>query len=147
MSNISLYKYSGDNRVLYKSLSDPLTKTVNIRTDIDIYNPVMLLQDFDLAYNYMLWDSRYYFINQARYTAKNVWQLQCHIDVLMTYYYDIISSSATIISAERNADKYMQGANIPVTSKPTIRNTPFPNAPFTRRNDNYILIATGGKVS
>lgn len=145
MSEISLYKYGGDGRVLSKSLINPLTKTVNIRTDIDIYNPIMLLQDFDLAYNYMLWDNRYYFINHARYTASNVWQLQCQIDVLMTYKDEILQSSATLISCVDN-NNYLSTTSLPLTSKPSFKQITFPNRPFTINSNNYVLSAMGGRT-
>lgn len=146
MANISFYQYSGDSRVLSKTLSNPLTKNINIRTDIDIYNPLMILQDFDLAYNYMLWDNRYYFVNDARYTANKIWQLQCHIDVLMTYKDKILQSTATKITQAQN-NNYLDGASIPITSKPSFQSISFPNEPFSYTVNNYILIGVAGKTA
>lgn len=142
--DILFYKYDGDSRIINKPLNNPLTKDVNIRTDIDIYNPMLLLQDFDASYNYYLWDSRYYYVTDLRYTSNHIWMIQSHIDVLMTYKDVILASRATLIrDATHN---FMQGASIPQTSKPTFRQSVFPNNPFTRNNDNYILIGMGGKT-
>lgn len=143
MSNITLYKSASDMRALVKALSSPLEKEINIRTDIDIYNPVLLLQDFDIAYNYLLWDNRYYFINSAYYTATHIWRLQCHIDVLMTYKDAILQSYGTVVRIGNN--NYMRGASIPVTSKPSYAQYSFPNNPFSHNTDNYVLTAIGGE--
>lgn len=143
MATINLYKLTCDMRKLDKTLDNPLTKDINIRTDIDIYNPIMLLQDFDIAYNYMAWDNRYYFINGAYYTANKVWRLQCAVDVLMTYKDIILASTATVTRIGNN--NYLQGANIPVTTKPSFLQYVFPNNPFSHNTDNYILTAIGGE--
>lgn len=148
MSEISFYKQTQDYRTLNKTLENPLVKQVNIRTDIDIYNPTLYLQDFDIAYNYFVWDNRYYFIQSAYYTARQVWRLQCHIDVLMTYKSDILASNATLVASQHNPlGDYMQGTSIPVTSKPSIRVTTFTSTVFTLDSDNYVLTATGGKAT
>lgn len=146
MSEISFYKQSQDYRVLNKALEAPLVKQVNIRSDIDIYNPVLYLQDFDIAYNYFVWNNRYYFIQSAYYTAKEIWQLQCHIDVLMTYKESILASKATLTSSTM-LNNYMQGTNIPTTSKPTFVQYTFPNTPFGYNSDTHILIGIGGNTS
>lgn len=143
MSEITLYKLSSDMRKLNKTLENPLVKTIQIRTDIDIYNPMLLLTDFDLSYNYMLWDNRYYFINGAYYTANNVWRLSCHIDVLMTYKDVILSSRGTVIRIGNN--NYLQGASIPMTARPSMIQYQFPNEPFKRNTENYVLTAIGGE--
>lgn len=146
MSEISFYKQTQDYRTLNKTLENPLVKQVNIRTDIDIYNPTLYLQDFDIAYNYFVWDNRYYFIQSAYYTSKQIWRLQCHIDVLMTYKADILASSAILTSSNNNPNgNYMQGANIPMTGKPSFNIAAFPNNPLQLNNNNYVLTAMGGK--
>lgn len=145
--DILFYQFRGDARELNKSLENPLTKSVNIRTDIDIYNPILILQDFDGAsYNYFLWDKRYYFITGLQYTANKIWRITAKMDVLMTYKDAILSSSGTLASTKK-PDNYSQGANIPMTARPSYRVLPFPNNPFARNTDNYIMIATGGKAN
>lgn len=143
MSEITLYKLASDMRKLNKTLENPLVKSIQLRTDIDIYNPTLLLTDFDIEYNYLLWDSRYYFINGAIYTANKVWRLSCHIDVLMTYKDVILSSRGTVTRIGNN--NYLQGASIPMTAKPTIAQYQFPNEPFSYNTENYILTAIGGE--
>lgn len=145
MSEITLYKSTSDTRKLIKSLKNPLIKQISIRTDIDIYNPTLLLQDFDLAYNYLKWENRYYFINSAYYTANQVWRLSCHIDVLMTYSNEILKASGTVIRIGNN--NYLANASIPVTSKPSYIQYVFPNEPFKRNTNNYILTAIGGETT
>lgn len=146
MATIYLYKLSCDMRKLDKTLDNPLSKNIDIRTDIDIYNPVMLLQDFDLAYNYIQWDNRYYFINSAYYTANKIWRLQCNIDVLMTYRTDILQSTATKIT-QAQLGNYLNGANIPTTTMPSYQSIPFPNEPFSYDTNNYVLIGVAGKTA
>lgn len=140
MSEISFYKQSQDYRVLNKTLDNPLVKQVNMRTDIDIYNPVLYLQDFDTAYNYFAWDSRYYFIQSAYYTAKQIWRLQCHIDVLMSYKDAILTWSGVL---ERGVYPDNVNASIPYEPKAYYRQVQFTHTRFERDIDQYILIATG----
>lgn len=147
MATILFYQFYGDSRELSKTLANPLSKSVNIRADIDIYNPILLLQDFDCAkYNYFSWDSRYYFINDIQYTANNIWRITSKIDVLMTYKDAILSSTATKLTQSQNGN-YIETAGIPMTAKPSYMSLAFPNEPFGENVDNYVLIGVAGKIT
>lgn len=141
MSVIRLYQYAGDSKVLNKALANPLEKEVNIRTDIDIYNPVMLFQDFNSAYNYMEWDSRYYYINALRYTANKIWQAQCHIDVLMTYKDDIRKAQGTVTQSQLPND--LKNSDIPLYAYKRHIKYEYTQNPFSETNTIIYAILGG----
>lgn len=140
MATINLYKLTCDVRKLDKTLDNPLTKEINIRTDIDIYNPTMLLQDFDIAYNYMVWDNRYYFINSAYYDANKVWKLQCRMDILMTYKTEILQLSGIVTSG---VYPYSNDATIPYDPEMLMDKIVFPHKRFEKGLNQYVLMGSG----
>lgn len=78
--------------------------TVVLKEPTDIMNPVILIQSSTnlSAYNYLYmvdW-GRYYFINNITYVRNELYQLDCHIDVLFTYKTQIGGLSAVISRQE-----------------------------------------------
>lgn len=110
MSVITFFQSDNDSRKINKALTNGTDVNCNIRTDIDIYNPVLILRYFDDSWNYFKWDNRYYFIRDKIYTADKIWQIQSHIDALMTYK-DLILESTAKIRQSQNINPYFDGGD------------------------------------
>lgn len=108
--NVEFYTITNDNRTINKTLNNPTVLNCNIRTDIDIYNPRLLLKQWNTAFNYFKWDNRYYFILDCEYTAKNLYEVQSHIDVLMTYKTKILNANC-LISQSTDINPYFDGGD------------------------------------
>lgn len=130
-----LYNVSDDERKINKTLENGLTLDVNVRKDVDVYNPFFLLKKTDTFnpsdYNYIQWNNKYYFIRDISYTVKNVYRLETHIDVLMSYKQKIMSS-VSHITQNTNINPYFNGGdynnlvnynNITYSSNITLPNT------------------------
>lgn len=91
---ITFYNIKDDYRVLNKTLGEGTELDCSIRTPIDFINPIFYIKNWDNNYNYLLWDNRYYFINDISYNADKSYKLECHIDNLMTYKTDIENTNS-----------------------------------------------------
>lgn len=120
-----LYNVSDDERKINKTLENGLTLNVNVRRDVDVYNPFFLLKKTGAfnpsGYNYAQWNEKYYFIRDILYTAKDVYRLETHIDVLMSYR-DLILASTAKIKQSTTVNPYFDGGdyNTLVTEKTAV---------------------------
>lgn len=108
-----LYKISDDERKINKTLENGLTLNVNVRRDVDIYNPFFLVKKTDTFnpsdYNYIQWNDKYYFIRDIAYTAKLMYRIDTHIDVLMSYKNLIINAKSLITKTSVITDYFDGG--------------------------------------
>lgn len=108
--NVTFFKMPDDDRKINKTLSGGVTLDCDIRADIDIYDPVLLIRAWDGGYNYIQWNGRFYFITGVTYVARNTWEITTHIDVLMTYR-DIILNADCLISQSSDVSPYYDGGD------------------------------------
>lgn len=140
MAIVNFYQLSDDYRKLDKTLENPLVKQCNIRTDIDIYNPILLLHGYDSQYDYFEWNGLYYFVTGATYMANKIWRVSSHIDVLTSYKTELkMSMVRTVQSA--NFDVYFDGGDYQslVTKEIEVFNSNV-SLPTTKEN---ILVGVG----
>lgn len=110
MAIIKFYRLQDDFRKINKTLENPIQKDCKIRTDIDIYNPILLLSEYDKIYDYFEWNGLYYFVTALQYMANKIWRLSSHIDVLMSYKDDILQSTVRTAQTD-NFDMYYDGGD------------------------------------
>lgn len=102
---IHFYKYTKDKRIINKVLntSNMVYHYAEPRVDVDLsdfklriqYNPHTFSGGFNYAYIEQL--NRYYFIEDVKYIAVDLWEIHLHCDVLMTYK-DSLSYSYGVLS-------------------------------------------------
>ena len=84
-----------------------VVENVQLKEDTSLYNPTFLLSPKwrDLRYNYLLWDNRYYYIDDiVKPNIKDVWEYHCSIDLLATFKADILDTIAYIKYSKDNYD-------------------------------------------
>lgn len=88
------------DNVINKTLTDSVTININLKRDIDVINPVLILLrtpnvDFH-DYNYCQISElqRYYFIRGVEILNDKMFSLNCECDYLETYKTEILSSVA-----------------------------------------------------
>lgn len=96
---ILLYKTTSPNNHIDKSLSSYIEITGNLRKECSVNNPIILIEEENLSkYNYMFIEEfgRYYYINKITSIRTNLWEIEAHVDVLMTYKSQLLEHMAII---------------------------------------------------
>lgn len=87
-----------------KQPSGGTSKTVVLKQPTAVINPVFVMEDYDLSYNYIQWGSRFYYVDDIVIVHNNIAEYHCSTDVLATYKSDIGSSSQYVTRAYSNYD-------------------------------------------
>lgn len=88
---------------------DPhIQKSVVLKNPTSILNPVFILTGYDLTFNYVVWGSRYYFVDDIVIVHNDVAEYHCSVDVLATYK-DVIGDSTQYVT--RSASSYNEFLN------------------------------------
>lgn len=108
---LTLYKCSDDQRTLNKTLTDAITRTVQLKNDTDLLSPTFLLA-YDATilagYNYAEMDGRYYFITDVGGVLGGQLRISCKTDVLMTYKDQIMQCPIIVDRSSSNWNAYIQ---------------------------------------
>lgn len=142
MFDIIFYKYSGERNRLNKTLDNGTTISCNFNIEYNLINPrikIVYGDDFDFNYCYIPSLNRYYFVDYKTITRNTFWELHLTIDVLMTYKTEILNLYGTVTQSTKY--NYLQGVNIPVTSKTSFKTYEF-NDVFNH-DGTYVLITAG----
>lgn len=147
------YKNTDEPNKLNKTLTSPTTISVTFKEPVDLVNPVFVISNLSLlnvTYNYIQaplssQDTRYYFVTGIKSLANNVWEISCHVDVLMTYNTQIKALSGTLDRSSSNFDTYLSDPNnIKKESYPLMQTKKFPNS--ISSSDYHFFLTTAGGV-
>lgn len=122
--NLNLFKTNDSDNVINKTLTNKLNITINIKRDVDIISPRLIIRDTQAininAFNYCQIEelNRFYFIRSINNMGGNLWEVICECDVLETYKADIMASNARYYRNLKTGD-YVQG-NIDFSTLKTI---------------------------
>lgn len=72
-------------------------KTIRLKDNCSVLNPVFLLNGYNLADNYVKWGSRYYYIDDIVIVGNELAEYHCSSDALATFKTDIGASSQYIL--------------------------------------------------
>ena len=116
-----LYKCSADNRQLDKSNKLTIIDTidgVHLKDDTSIINPTLVISLKSHSklrkcnYLYIPDFGRYYFINNIVEKTGRVFEIVCHVDVLMTYKGDIKNITTLILRQENVNNPYIEDSQL-----------------------------------
>ena len=147
---INLYGNFSDKNVLYKDIR--LVKSVEgiFRDDVSLLEPSIILE-IDMAtlsninYIYIPIFNRYYYITESVIIRKNLVELNCYIDVLMSYNNYIMNQTALVDRSYNNGDKYIDDNNIVVYPDYNIVQNVI--EPIVKFSSGYSLVLTGFNLS
>lgn len=116
------------------------TSAMDIVLQIEKTNPVI----YKYNYMYIAEFGRYYFIDDIETLGMSRWLIKAHVDVLYSFMYDILSTSAIIdkVEEETKANLYLDDGSFVMDSRKYNEIKEFPNG--LNENGSYILICAGG---
>ena len=97
-----LYKTNDSDTVINKTLNAVYSFNLNMKKDIDIVQPIIILNDkgtMDFTkcnYCYLHEFDRYYFIRSIDNVSNHLWSLSLECDVLESFKLDILTSVVEI---------------------------------------------------
>lgn len=112
-----------------------------------VIDPIFILHDdIDVTesnYCYVPAWGRYYYINDMITNANGLWELHCHVDVLMSFASGILDNDALIARQENDYNLYLPDGRLKTVDIPLIQTLLFPDG-FGNNRTN-ILILSGPK--
>lgn len=144
---IKLYKVTDDPLALNKTLDRPLELNCDIYDNIDVENPVFIIDNIDhsvLEYNYVYFPTfgRYYFATIEIDQHKAY--VRCQSDVLMSF--GIADTTQHVIRQENEELSMIVDNKVIVTSDPIVNNVTLTDV-FTSASEGpnkYLVCLKGG---
>lgn len=139
---ITFYNYSGEVNRLNKILNDGVDIQSNFNIDYDKLHPTVKLSysnDFDYNYCYISDFGKYYFVSNTSINRNGFIICNLTEDCITTYKDAILKSYGTVTRSFNSS--YMQGSNIPITSKTSLKEYTF-NDVFNH-DGVYVIISNG----
>ena len=145
---VILYKNSSENNVIGKSLAQIKSVEANLKNDVSIINPTLVLNYtaniLNSNYCFIPKFNRYYFIDEIVPITGDRCIVKCRVDVLESFKDDIKSLTVILDKAQSiyKSNKYLDDGSFVVENKDfnTIHN--FPNG--FNDEGTFILICAGG---
>ena len=144
---IQLYNQTGDPRQLQKNITHLATITAQLTDQCSVTDPVFIfdMDDDYITANYIYvseWD-RYYYITDRVILNGNQVQINCHVDVLMSFRNDILNSQCIADRCVNRVNPYIEDS---VCGDAGTIETVYRRAsttPFGYSGDNYVLMIAG----
>ena len=145
---VILYKNSSENNVIGKSLAQIKSVEANLKNDVSIINPTLVLNYtaniLNSNYCFIPKFNRYYFIDEIVPITGDRCIVKCRVDVLESFKEDIKSLTVILDKTQSiyKSNKYLDDGSFVVENKDfnTIHN--FPNG--FNDEGTFILICAGG---
>ena len=145
---VILYKNSSENNVIGKSLAQIKSVECNLKNDVSIINPTLVLNYtaniLNSNYCFIPKFNRYYFIDEIVPITADRCIVKCRVDVLESFKDNILNLDCIVDKQEKEiaSNKYINDGSFVTTSKQFNRMIEFPNG-FNEKG-SYILICAGG---
>lgn len=129
---IILYQNLSEANKVDKNLNSPVNLVGFLRSSSSILDPVfeIVKSDTDVPtfnYLYVVEWNKYYYILDIVSLNTTLWQISCHVDVLMTYRNEIRQQSAIIARQENLYNLYLDDDKFLVNAQRMYVTKAFPN--------------------
>lgn len=153
--NLSIGTTTDPANKLLKGYNEHLSLTGYLKEGSSLTDPVILIEnngiDIDqnttlATCNYARIDSfgRWYFITDIINNTQHLWEVHMHVDVLMSYYNQIINSPCVIAKNANFFNLYLNDANYKCYQDDIILKKEFP-AGFDDNTPRFIMAIIGDK--
>lgn len=122
------------------SLSDQ--RTVTLKESCSQDRPVFICTGNNFSYNYCMWDSKYYFIDQIISLHNNLIEIHCVMDALATYKSYILAGTHFVSYSSQAGNTWLADDRIPVL-KSTVASKSTAGLPIFNTSGFYVLSVVG----
>lgn len=106
------------------STKQPLTlsdqRTVTLKESCSQDKPVFICSGNNFNYNYCMWDSKYYFIEETVSLRNNEIEIRCVMDPLATYKTEILASTQFVSYSSQSGDAWLADDRIPLKASTAV---------------------------
>lgn len=130
---IVFYNVSDEPIKLSKTLTGGTTLTGTLRAPASVTDPVIVIEKNSFPswnYAYISEFGRYYFITNITSVRENLWQIDMHVDVLMSFSATILTQEAFVSRNEFDEDNRIADLKRPSLSRSVISYNEFLTNPF-----------------
>lgn len=124
-----------------QSLSDQ--RTVTIKESCSQDRPIFICTGNNFNYNYCMWDSKYYFIDEIISLKNNLIEIHCVMDPLATYKTEILASTQFVSYSSQSGGSWLPDTRIPVLKLAQTSRSTASLASLFNTTGFYVLSATG----
>lgn len=131
--NVSLYINKSDNNIIDKSI-EPITEmSVNLKGSCSLLNPILVIKAVDLSkvadcnYCFIPQFKRYYYINNIHMTSGGLAEIECSVDVLMSFKDKILECTAILQRHESIFNAYLTDNQFLVNNQTQYTYKVYPN--------------------
>lgn len=148
-----LYSNLSATNVVTKELVEIRSVTGTLRKGASIIDPVLLVEDNEstlqgngVNYLYVAEFSRYYYVTNIISVNYTLWEIHCHVDVLMSYSEGIKLQSAVVARQERMYNLMLDDGFFMSYQNPKIQTKLFSvEGPF--ETQEFVLVVAGSSMS
>ena len=142
----ALYQNNSSNIRIDKSLDHLHTYDCILKDTTSIVNPTIRIKATDINvtkgnYGYIPKFKRFYYINNVRSINADIWEIDLHCDVLMSFRDDIIDHTVIFNHSEKSYNMYLNDGSLQMDSRPKITWNKFPNS--LTNDGTYVLLLAG----
>lgn len=120
-----------------------------LRDQSSLIDPVIMIQASapgfhanDVNYLYVEDFGRYYYITNIISVNETLWEIHCHVDVLMSYKEDILEQTAIVARQEGKYNMYLDDGIFMTYQNPKVQLKTFSN-PTPFETQEFVLIVAG----
>lgn len=143
---IDLYRNNSEKNRVTKTLTSLGSLSGALVRETSLTNPAITvtgITDIILNCNYIYIEEfdRFYFVNDIISVRNDMWQLNCNVDVLMSFRNEILNQTAVIQRNEKEWNLYLDDGIFKSYQNPIIQTKNFPSG-FS--GSDFILAVAGG---
>lgn len=149
MFDITFYKNESPSNFVNKKLTLNHTMQGTLREGTSLIDPILIVEanapGFQAnGYNYVYVPDfdRYYYITNIVSTYYKMWEIHCHVDVLMSFKDDILEQTAIVSRQETTYNLMLDDGTFMTYQNPKIQTKVFSN-PTPFETQEFVLVVAG----
>lgn len=150
-----LQRNNSNPNVVSKSITDIALATGTLRDQTSIINPVIIIDSVltesfvaQINYAYIEAFKRHYYVTDIRSIGYRLWEIDMHVDVLMTYGPQIRQQTGLVERQQYIWNVYLDDGSFPAYQQVQVQKKLFSNeTPFETQSFVLVIAGPGGSSS